>query len=955
MNDKSKFSLIFTFFIYSVASAQLNVVEYKLDNGMKVFLNPDKSQHDISGAVAVNTGSKNDPETATGISHYLEHLLFKGTTELGTSNYVAEKVHLDSIYYFYDQLGKTTDENMRDQIQKRINYHSVEASKYAMPNEFDKLLKSIGSTGINATTSNDLTIYFNSFPSHQANKWLDIYAHRFQNPVFRSFQSELEVVYEEKNRAMDNLQRRILEAFKAEFYKGHPYGDKTTLGTIKHLKNPSLNKMYDYFRTYYVANNMALILTGNFEVDAIKPMVEKAFGSLKPGKLPELAIAPPKPFAGKQVYTDRLTPIKVGLYGFRTVPSYHPDHAALEVASYLLQNEAGTGFIDDLVNKNKVMMAFSFLDPMDEAGNQTFVIIPKVLVQSFGKVERLLSEQLGKLKEGRFTDERLVSVKNELYKDIQLDIENPKSRIYLISDAFRAGLSWEELNTRLAAIQEVNKADVQRVAKQYFGNDYLAFRSRTGFPKKQKLKKPPFEPLQIDQNQESVYGKKFESIIEAQPQERYIDFENDLETISLGEESRLYVVKNEINEIYTLAINFRKGRQSEPKLEPMEVFMQMAFPKGQTMVEFKEKIGVLGSTISIETTSKNTIVKLTGIEQNIPELLTLVNELITSPEIDENGIKTISNVFRTDRKQEQLNGVLIANAMAQYGLYGNQSVYKNRLSVNEIESLKKSEYLELWKNAVSHSVSIHFSGKMDGKALKKLIEEKLTLNFNGPSEDVYSPALLDRENSEVLLLDNKRLVQSHLFFVKKSAPLLTDNYAVRNVFNQYYSGGFSGILTQEVREYRSLAYASGGSYEYSFEPKPNGYFYTYIGTQADKTNAAAKLTNDIIQDISQKPERFDLLKQNVILTKQSEMPNFRELSKKVEDYQLMGFEKDPNELARNDYKDMTFEDVMLYYTNFVQKYPTYLGIHGDAKQFNLQELEGIGKVRKIKREEVIRF
>jgi len=955
MNDKSKFSLIITFFIFSVASAQLNVIQYELDNGMKVYLNPDKSQHDISGAVAVNTGSKNDPETATGISHYLEHLLFKGTTELGTSNYAAEKVHLDSIYYFYDQLGRTTDEDMRNQIQKRINFHSVEASKYAMPNEFDKLLKSIGSTGINASTSNDLTIYYNSFPSHQANKWLDIYAHRFQNPVFRSFQSELEVVYEEKNRAMDNMQRTLVEAFYTEFYKGHPYGDKTTLGTIDHLKNPSLNKMYEYYRTYYVANNMALILTGNFDVEAIKPMIEKTFGQLKSGILPENKIAAPKPFEGKQLFTDRLTPIKIALYGFRTVPIYHQDHAALEVASYLLQNEAGTGFIDDLTNKNKVMMSFSFMDAMDEAGCQIFIMVPKVLVQSYGKVDRLLNEQLDKLKEGQFTEERLVSVKNELFKDIQLNIEDSKSRIYLISDAYRAGLSWEELNSRLSAIQKVSKEDVLRVSKQYFGDNYFAFRSRTGFPKKQKLKKPAFEPLQIDQNQESLYSKKFESIIEAEPQERFIDFKNDLETISLGEESQLYVVENKINEIYTLEINFRKGRQSEPKLEPLDVFMNMAFPKGQTMLEFKEKIGVLGTSLSIESTNRNVVLKLTGIEQNMAELLALINQLISAPEIDENGIKTISNVFRTVRKQEQLNGVLIANAMAQYGMYGSQSVYKNRLSINEIEGLKKEDYLELWKNAVSHSVSIHFSGKMDGKALQQLIEEKLTLNFNGPSEDVYSPSLVDRANGEVLLLDNKRLVQSHLFFVKKSAPFNTEKFAVRNVFNQYYSGGFSGILTQEVREYRSLAYSSGGSYEYSFEPKPTGYFYTYIGTQADKTNAASKLTNEIIQDIPQKPERFDLLKQNVILTKQSEMPSFRELSKKVEDYQLMGFEKDPNELARNEYKDMTFEDVMLYYTNFVQRYPTFLGIHGDAKQFNLKELEEIGKVRKIKREEVIRF
>jgi predicted Zn-dependent peptidase len=364
---------------------------------------------------------------------------------------------------------------------------------------------------------------------------------------------------------------------------------------------------------------------------------------------------------------------------------------------------------------------------------------------------------------------------------------------------------------------------------------------------------------------------------------------------------------------------------------------------------------VFGSSLSIESTNTNVVLKLTGIEQNMPDLLALVNQLIIAPELDENGIKTISNVFRTNRKQEELDGMLIARAMAQYGLYGNNSVLRNRLSIKEIEALKKEDYLELWKSVMNHSVSIHFSGKMKGQELKKMIEDQLAINFNGPIEDVYSFPVLEQKSNEVLVLNNKKLVQTHLFFIKSSSLFNQETYAVRNVFNQYYGGGFSGILTQEVREYRSLAYASSGGYNYSNEATPRGYLYTYIGTQADKTNAAAQLTNEIIQEIPQKPERFDLLKENVILTKQSEMPSFRELSKKVEEYQLEGFQKDPNELASKDYKDMTFEEVMQFYSTFVKAYPTYLGIHGDAKQFSISELEKIGKVRKINREEVIRF
>lgn len=953
---KQRLALILILSFISITTyAQLKVAQYTLANGLTVYLNPDKTQTSITGAVAVNTGSKNDPESATGISHYLEHLLFKGTTELGTSNYEAEKVHLDSIYYLYDQLGNTSDDKEREAIQQRINKHSVEASKYAMPNEFDNLLKSIGSSKVNATTSNDLTIYFNTFPSHQAEKWLDIYTHRFQNPVFRSFQSELEVVYEEKNRAMDNLQRRIIEAYSTEFYKGHPYGDKTTLGTIEHLKNPSLNKMYAYYQKYYVANNMALILTGNFDPEELKPMIEKTFGQLEAGELVKEEIPKPRAFDGKEVMKTRITPIKVGFYGYRTVPAYHPDEAALSVASYLLQNEAGTGYIDELANKNKVMMAFSFSETMDEAGSQIFIVIPKIPFQSFKKVEGMLDAEIDKLKNGSFSPELLASVKNELYKDIQLSLEDPSYRIYLIADAYRGEMNFDELMERLLSIREVTTVDVQRVAKKYFGDDLFAFRSRTGFSKKEKLKKPAFEPLQIDQNQVSEYAKQFDKIQEGEPKSNFIDFKNDLEILPLGDSSKLFTVKNEINDIYTLDINFRKGTLSEPKLEAVEMLIERSFPKGMTMEAFKGKLGVLGSTITYTASSQNMTLTLTGIEQQLPELLSLINQLIQHPQMDENGIDVVKNAFKTLRKQEKLDGMLIARAMASYGLYGEKSTLKNRLSLEEIQAIDEQVFYETWKDLTAHAVSIHFSGKTDGNSLKQLIEENLALNYNGISEDEYSPEFIDRENNEVLLLDNKKLVQAHLFFIKKSSLIDHKNDASRNVFNQYYGGGFSGIITQEIREYRSLAYASSGAFESGLQPNPKGYFYTYIGTQADKTAAAALLSHDLMTNLPEKPERFELLKKNVMLTEQSGKPSFRTLSKEVEKYQLQGFDKDPSELAFKNYAELSFEDVLSFHKNYIKKYPTFLGIHGDAKQFNLRELEQIGKVRKIKREEVIRF
>lgn len=945
---------LLTFFSFG-SFAQLKVIQYQLDNGFTVYLNPDPSINDITGAVAVNTGSKNDPIDATGMSHYLEHLLFKGTAELGTINFEKEKVHLDSIYYYYDELGKTTDEKERAAIQQQINYHSIEAGKFAMPNEFDKLLKSIGSTRVNATTSPDLTIYFNTFPAHQVPKWVNLYAHRFIDPVFRSFQSELEVVYEEKNRAMDDMQRRILETFNESFYKGHPYGEKNNLGKIEHLKNPSLTKMYEYFRHYYIANNMALILIGNFNVEEVKPLIEKEFGQLKSGKLPENNISPPQNLAGRVVEKARITPIKVGIYGFRTVPNHHLDEPVLDVISYLLQNEAGTGLIDQMVDNNELMLAYSFGENTDEAGSHTFVLLPKVFIQSFKKAEKKLFAQLERLKSGDFSDNLLQSVKNAAYKDIQQRIERPANRGYMIADAFRSGLSWEELMKEEQAIQSVTKEDIMKAAQKYFDSNYFAFLSRTGFPKKQKLSKPNFKPLKVQQDSSSLYAKKFDKLPETLPSSRFIDFDKDLTIKTLGKNSKLFVVNNPTNDIYELEIKFHIGQAKEPKLLPLAQFMKYAYPSNSSLSEFKEQLGLLGSNLSFLSSGSSFTLKLNGIEQQLDEVFSKINDLLATPAFEASGLESMYKSVKTNRKQEETNGLLIARAMAQYGLYGDKSILKNRLSTAEIKKLSLQDYKMLFEQVKNNSVSIHFTGKTKASEIEQLINNHIQLKYDAESEYPTTIPLVERTQNEVLIVDNKDLVQSHLFFVKTSDEFKNDNLAVTNLFNQYFDGGFSGILTQEVREYRSLAYSSTAKYDFTLSDRPEAYFYTYIGTQGDKTNASAKLTNDLINKIPLKPERMDLVRKNVVLKNQSTFPSFRNLSQTVEQYLIRGITTDPNIEASKEYKNIDFNKLIEFYQKEIQVKPTFLGIHGDADRFNLKDLEEIGKVKVIKREEVIQF
>jgi len=259
------FLLIFSV-LFSFAQKKLEVKITRLDNGMKVMLCEDHSKSEIYGGVCVHAGSKNDPSEATGMAHYLEHMMFKGTDKIGTLDWKAEQPLIGEIATLYDQLSESNNEKEKKKILKELNKLSAEAAQYAIPNEVDAILGQIGSTNVNAFTNNDFTVYHNIFPSGELEKWSVIYAERFRNPVFRLFQSELEAVYEEYNMYSDDPFSVYQEDVMATVFKGHPYGIPI-IGYPEHIKNPSMSKMYSFFKTYYVPRNMTLILVGDFQTE----------------------------------------------------------------------------------------------------------------------------------------------------------------------------------------------------------------------------------------------------------------------------------------------------------------------------------------------------------------------------------------------------------------------------------------------------------------------------------------------------------------------------------------------------------------------------------------------------------------------------------------------------------------------------------------------------------------
>ena len=289
-----------------VADDPLKTRIYTLDNGLKVYMTVNKETPRIQTYIAVRVGAKNDPVETTGLAHYFEHLMFKGTKSFGTQDYAAEKPMLDEIERLFEVYRNTTDPAERTKIYAVIDSVSNEASKISIPNEYDKLMSAIGATGSNAWTSYDETVYTEDIPSNQIENWAKIQSDRFANAVIRGFHTELETVYEEYNMSLAQDGNKAFEGLMSMLFPDHPYGQHSVLGTQEHLKNPSITNIKNYYNTYYVPNNMAICLSGDLDPDKTIAIIDKYFGGLKPNpELPEFTFEEAAPFTepkSKEVY-----------------------------------------------------------------------------------------------------------------------------------------------------------------------------------------------------------------------------------------------------------------------------------------------------------------------------------------------------------------------------------------------------------------------------------------------------------------------------------------------------------------------------------------------------------------------------------------------------------------------------------------------------------------------------
>ncbi|WP_162428692.1 M16 family metallopeptidase [Pontibacter pudoricolor] len=931
----------------------LNARIYTLDNGLKVYLTDYEEAPRIQTYIAVRAGAKNDPADATGLAHYLEHMVFKGTTELGTQNWEKEKVELDKIEALYEKYRATKDEAARKKIYAQIDSVSGVAATYAIANEYDKILGAIGAKGTNAYTWVDQTVYVNDIPSNQLERWVELEADRFADMVPRIFHTELEAVYEEKNRTLDNDGWKVQEAISAALFPTHQYGSQSTIGTIEHLKNPSITEIKKYYNKYYIPNNMAIAMSGDIDFDQTIKLIDKYWGTMEKQPEPAFDVAQEKPIQ-KPIVKEVLGPDAENVsIAFRTPDINSKDALVIQMISNLLYN-GQAGLVDlNLNQQQKVLQAYAYDTPMKDYGMFRMTGMPRQ-GQTLDQVRDLLLQQLDLIKKGQFDESLLQAVVNNDKINTMKAYEDNSNRADAFVSAFIYDMPWDKYVSRPEAYAQITKQDVMDVANKYFNNNnYVLIYKKTGKdPNAQKVEKPAITPVAVNRDAQSDYYKAFMAKEVAPLQPVFIDYKKDITESKLKQNIPLLYTKNKDNGLFQLYYILDMGTNNDPKLGMAVNYLKYLGTDKYTAEELQKEFYKLGTSFDVFSSGDQVYVSLTGLDENFEKGLNLFESVLANAKPDQKALNDmVAGMLKARDDAKKNKGVILQQAMMNYAKYGPKNPFNTVLSEKELKAVKPQELVNIIKSIPTYEHRVLYYGPRE--------TDKLTVALNAghnvpatlkpvPAEKVFKE--IDFTQPTVYWADYN-MVQAEMIFLSKSVPYSKDIIPVVRLYNEY----MGGIVFQDLRESKALAYSTYSSYSTAAKKDRANYLVSYIGAQADKLSEAMAGMQALLTDMPLADANFQNAQAALRNSISTERITKSDILFNYERAKKLGLTYDIRQDVYQSANTMTFDQMKEFQQKYVRAQPQAILVIGSKDKLNFKELEKYGKVKQLTLKELFGY
>jgi predicted Zn-dependent peptidase len=927
---------------------------YTLKNGLTVILSTTNKDPRIQCYIATKAGSKTDPADHTGLAHYLEHMLFKGTDKFGSLDWTKEKPELDKIDALYEEYNHTTDTLQRKQIYHNIDSVSGKAATYAIANEYDKLMSSMGAQGTNAFTSFEQTVYTDDVPANAADKYLAVQAERFRNPQFRIFHTELEAVYEEKNRGLDNDGSKVFEKLFSGLFKNNNYGRQTTIGTIEHLKNPSLLEIRKYFNTYYVPNNMGVIMSGDFDADAMIKKIDAAFAYMQNKAVPAYTFSPEQPLTAPVIEEVTGPDAENITIGYRLPGNKSKDVLLADLVGQLLTN-GKAGLIDlNLVKKQKLLRASAFAYILIDY-SVLFMQANPTQGQSLEEVKTLMLGEIDNLKKGNFDNDLITSIINNQKKNKILASESYNSRAGELMDAFTAELDWKDQVAYTDQLSKLTKKDIIDFANKYFQENYIVIFKRKGEDKNiVKVDKPAITPVETNRDAQSPFVKAVNAMPETLVKPVFLDYAKDLQKAKTGPAEILYV-QNKDNSIFRLQYRFDMGTWNNKKLGLAAQYLQFLGTGKMSAEDITKAFYKIACSFSVAAGAEFTTVTIEGLQENFTKAVALFENLLKNCVPDETALTALKARIAKSRTDAKLNKAAIMSGLVAYARYGNKNPFNYTLSDTELTGASAAELMDILHNLNSYVHKVIYYGP---QLLAPLAISLKQLHIM-PAAFKAAPAKVNFinavQNSNQVLFADYNMVQSEIRWVRNTSIYNAADEPVIDIFNNYFGGGMGALVFQTIRESKALAYST-----FAFYGKPDkkeNPFYTlaYVGCQADKFNESIVAMNELLNDLPNVAENIKFAKAGI--KKDIETGRITQ-DGIIYDYlaaQRKGLDYDIRKKTYAAIDAVGYDELKKFHSSYIAGKPYTYCVVASEKKVSDADMKKYGAVKKLSLEEVFGY
>ena len=785
-----------------VANDPLNVRIYTLKNGLKVYLSQYATAPRIQTQIAVKAGGKNDPATNTGLAHYLEHIMFKGTADFGSMDWTKEGVLLDSIEHMFTHYGTLTDSVQRAEYYKLIDNVSNEAAKYAIANEYDKMVGEIGAQGTNAYTTEDRTVYINDIPANQIENWLQIEGNRFKKIVPRLFHTELEAVYEEKNRSLDNDYWKTYEMLYQTIFTKHPYGTQTVIGTIDHLKNPSITEIKNYFTTYYRPNNVAICLSGDLDYDKTIALIDKNFGDWATNEqLPQWSKVQ-EDSIGKSITKEVYGPDAEWIQmGFRFDGKGSEEAKLLRLTDMILANSKA-GLIDiNLKQAQKVIKPSSYVDYLNDYSIHTFSGRPRE-GQSLDEVKNLLLEQIELLKKGEFEDWLIEATINDLkITNIKKSQQNWSRSDDLVM-AFTNNIPWQTYISEVDDLKKYTKEDIVKFANAHYKDNYVVVYKRNGKDAHaQKVTKPTITKVPLNKENKSPFHEKIAANKVEKLKPVFLDYDKDITKLKMNKDVEVLYTPNKENDLFTLYYLSDIGTNNNPKMNVAVEYLPYVGTDELSAEDVQKEFYKLGCTFNVSASEDQTYIYLEGLNENMDKSVALFEKLLANAKADDTAMKRmIDGIFKKREDIKKDKGAIMFQGLMNYGLYGSKSGFTNVVSNKDLNGIKSEELITIIKDftKTQHRV-MYYGPKKDSELIASLNQYHVLPEQLKPVPAPVEFKMQDVKAANVYWTDYD-MVQEEIMFLSKGREFSAAQIPMAQMFNEYFGGNMSSPVFQELRE-----------------------------------------------------------------------------------------------------------------------------------------------------------